>query len=53
MWILYSSIIIIVIVIIGIIILKYCRIKNSGDYQKLEKKGQNISMEDTTGLGVE
>ena len=53
LWILYSSIIIIVIVIIGIIILKYCRIKNSGDYQKLEKKGQNISMEDTTGLGVE
>ena len=30
---------------------KYGKVKN--DYTNLEKRGQNISMEDATGLGIE
>ena len=51
-WILYTSIVVISIVIIGIIILKYLKIKKNSDYSNLEKKGQNISMEDTSDIGL-
>ena len=52
MWILYTSLIIIVAVIAGILIYKYYIVKKNSEYRKLEKRGQNISMEDTSGLGV-
>ena len=52
MWILYVSLTIIVVVIAGILIYKYYIMKKNSEYRKLEKRGQNISMEDTSGLGV-
>ena len=53
MWILYSSIIFIVVIIIVILIRKYFFIrKNEGEYSKLKDKEKNISMENTSGLGI-
>ena len=52
-WILYTSIVIIVIIIIGIIIIKFIKNKNNRkDYSNLGGKGQNISMEDTSDMGL-
>ena len=55
LWILYISIIVVVLVVVIIFIRKYMIMKKNSknDYSNFEKKGQNISMEDTTGLGIE
>ena len=54
-WILFATIIIVVI-IVGIIFLrKYCLMLKKGDsnYNKFENKGPNISMEEQTDLGIQ
>ena len=57
LWVLFISIIIIVIIVAVIFIRKYLIMSKYGkmknDYTNLEKRGQNISMEDTTGLGID
>ena len=53
-WIFIPSIIIIIMVILIIFIIKKRKKEsNKNDYSNFEKKGQNISMEETNGLGFE
>ena len=56
MWILYTSIVLVVIIVLIILIRKYCLLQKSNDYSKMgdeNSKARNISMENTSGLGIE
>ena len=56
MWILYTSIVLVVIIVLIILIRKYCLLQKSNDYSKMgdeNSKVRNISMENTSGLGIE
>ena len=55
LWILYASIALIVIIVLIILIRKYLQVHKSNGYTKMEddSKVKNISMENTSGLGIE